>query len=119
MESLFSHPVVGASWEGHVIESLVAVAPPDATPSFYRSSAGGGNWLAAALARRRAPGYRGEAQYHPESRAWASPCLSRHSAGKKWLVYPETDAYHLHDDIEVLPLHTAMHTLAARQTGGQ
>ena len=40
MDSLLSHPVVGASWEGHVVESLLAVAPPEVTPSFYRSSAG-------------------------------------------------------------------------------
>ena len=40
MDSLLSHPVVGASWEGHVVESLLAVAPAEVTPSFYRSSAG-------------------------------------------------------------------------------
>jgi uncharacterized protein len=40
MDSLLSRPVVCASWERHVIESLLAVAPLEATPSFYRSSAG-------------------------------------------------------------------------------
>ena len=33
------HPVVGESWEGHVIETLVSVLPPRATPYFYRTSA--------------------------------------------------------------------------------
>lgn len=39
-EALLSHPVVGGSWEGWVIESLLANAPPDAEASFYRTSAG-------------------------------------------------------------------------------
>ncbi len=37
---LFGHPVVGASWEGFVIENLLAVAPRGAKASFYRTSAG-------------------------------------------------------------------------------
>jgi predicted AAA+ superfamily ATPase len=40
MDALLSHPIVGASWEGHVIESLLAVAPAGTQPSFYRSNAG-------------------------------------------------------------------------------
>ena len=40
MDALLSHPIVGASWEGHVIESLLAVAPDGTQPSFYRSNAG-------------------------------------------------------------------------------
>jgi predicted AAA+ superfamily ATPase len=34
------HPVVGASWEGFVIENLLAAAPPRTTAGFYRTSAG-------------------------------------------------------------------------------
>jgi predicted AAA+ superfamily ATPase len=39
-EGLFGHPVVGPSWEGFVIENLLAVAPAGAEASFYRTSAG-------------------------------------------------------------------------------
>ena len=38
--ALAGHPVVGASWEGFVIENLLAAAPARTTPSFYRTSAG-------------------------------------------------------------------------------
>jgi predicted AAA+ superfamily ATPase len=38
--SLFGHPVVGASWEGFVIENLLSVAPEQAVASFYRTAAG-------------------------------------------------------------------------------
>lgn len=39
-ESLLSHPVVGGSWEGFCIETLIAAAPRGTEASFYRSSAG-------------------------------------------------------------------------------
>lgn len=39
-EALLGHPVVGGSWEGHVIESLIAAAPRDSEAYFYRSGAG-------------------------------------------------------------------------------
>ena len=37
---LSGHPVVGASWEGFVIESLITAAPYGTRPSFYRTAAG-------------------------------------------------------------------------------
>lgn len=39
-EDLFGHPVAGASWEGLVLESIVASAPRRSTPWFYRTSGG-------------------------------------------------------------------------------
>jgi uncharacterized protein len=40
-DALSDHPVVGASWEGFVIENLIAAAPARTIPSFYRTAAGG------------------------------------------------------------------------------
>lgn len=37
---LAGHPVVGASWEGFVIENLLAVAPTRTEASFYRATGG-------------------------------------------------------------------------------
>jgi len=37
---LAGHPVAGASWEGYVMENLLAAAPVRTTASFYRTSAG-------------------------------------------------------------------------------
>ena len=39
-DSLLGHPVIGASWEGFVIENLLAVAPPGTKAGFYRTAAG-------------------------------------------------------------------------------
>ena len=38
--ALAGHPVVGASWEGFVIENLLSVAPDRTQAGFYRTSAG-------------------------------------------------------------------------------
>jgi predicted AAA+ superfamily ATPase len=40
LDALVSHPVVGASWEGFVIEKLLAVRPQGVTAHFYRTSGG-------------------------------------------------------------------------------
>lgn len=39
-DTLVGHPVVGASWEGLVLENLLTVAPDRTSASFYRTSAG-------------------------------------------------------------------------------
>jgi predicted AAA+ superfamily ATPase len=39
-DDLMGHPVAGPSWEGFVIENLLAAAPEGAQASFYRTSAG-------------------------------------------------------------------------------
>ena len=39
-EQLAGHPVVGMSWEGFVMENLLAVVPWRSVPFFYRTSAG-------------------------------------------------------------------------------
>ena len=53
--SLAGHPVVGASWEGFVIENLLSVAPAGTRASFYRTSAGAEIDLVLELPGSRAP----------------------------------------------------------------
>jgi predicted AAA+ superfamily ATPase len=40
LDALLSHPVVGASWEGFVVEKLLAVSPAGVTAHYYRTSGG-------------------------------------------------------------------------------
>lgn len=40
LEALLGHPVVGGSWEGFCIETLIAAAPSGTEAFFYRTSAG-------------------------------------------------------------------------------
>ncbi len=39
-EALLSHPIIGASWEGFVIENLIRLAPARTESSYFRTSAG-------------------------------------------------------------------------------
>ena len=39
-ESLLGHPVVGASWEGFMIENIINAVGPETAAHFYRTSAG-------------------------------------------------------------------------------
>ena len=56
LEELLEHPVVGESWEGFVIENLLANAPRNTLPSFYRTAAGGAEMdLVLELPGRRRP----------------------------------------------------------------
>lgn len=116
IEGLLAHPVVGASWEGHVIESLLAVAPAGVTASFYRTAAGaeidlvltwpnGEHW---AIEIKRSTTPRAERGFH-------SACDDIQPR-RKWLVYPGTEAYPLRDGMEAMPLELAMQTLATERT---
>jgi uncharacterized protein len=40
LDHLLGHPVVGASWEGFAIETLIAAAGPSVIPLFYRTADG-------------------------------------------------------------------------------
>jgi predicted AAA+ superfamily ATPase len=40
LEDVLGHPVTGGSWEGMVVESLVAASPEGTEASFYRTAAG-------------------------------------------------------------------------------
>lgn len=40
VDEVLSHPVVGASWEGFVIEQLVAAAGPERQPLYFRTATG-------------------------------------------------------------------------------
>jgi predicted AAA+ superfamily ATPase len=110
-DALLSHPVVGHSWEAHVIESLLSVAPPTAQASYYRSSAGaeidlllswpnGEHW-AIEIKRSTTPKL---------ERGFFSACEDVKPT-QKWLVYSGTVPYPLGDDVQVLPLDVAMRKL--------
>jgi len=113
-EMLLSHPVVGASWEGFVIENLLAVAPEGVQGYFYRTSGGAEIDLLLHL---------------PDGRLWAveikrsltpRPKRGFHAAcadldpERRFVVYPGAEPYPLTAEIEAIPLrHLAERLLEA------
>lgn len=104
METLLSHPVLGASWEGYVIENLFAVAPDGAEGHFYRAS--GGTEIDLLL------GFPDESMWAIEIKRSLSPRPERgfHSAcsdlkpARKFVVYPGAETYPLSNDVQAIPL---------------
>ncbi|MER9791684.1 ATP-binding protein [Mesorhizobium sp. M0213] len=111
LEDVLAHPVAGASWEGFVIETLIAVAPPGTEANFYRTSAG------AEIDLLLTP---------PGSRPWAieikrslTPKVEKgfHLACedvdpiRRLVVYPGAERFPLKHDVEAVPLHILAKTL--------
>jgi predicted AAA+ superfamily ATPase len=114
VDALLSHMVVGASWEGFVIEHLLACAGPQAQGHFYRSSAGAEIDLLL---------------HWPDDQLWAieikrslAPKLERgfHIAcedlkpQRKLVIYPGTENLPLAADIRALSLADACAELSLR-----
>lgn len=111
-ESLLSHMVVGASWEGFCIETLLACAPAGVTGYFYRTSGGaeidlllvwpGGELWAIEIKRSSAP---------KVERGFHSACDDLNPS-QKWVVYPGQETYPLAADIQAISLHSLCEKLA-------
>jgi uncharacterized protein len=114
LEGLLGHPVVGGSWEGFCMETLIAAAPTGTEPYFYRTSAGAELDLILRL-----PG--GEVWAIEIKRATA-PKLSRGfhiaaadvGASRKLLVYAGSREVPASADTRALPLPAAIAHLRAQ-----
>ncbi|MBL8314357.1 MAG: ATP-binding protein [Rubrivivax sp.] len=115
-EDLLGHPIVGASWEGFVVENVLDVATRaqrDLQASFYRSSSGAEIDLLLSW-----PGGR---TWALEVKRSAAPKLERgfHAAcevvqpQRSIVVYPGATACPMGSGIEAMPLHTLLDELAA------
>ena len=101
LESVLAHPVAGTSWEGFVIEQLIASAQ-DAEASFYRTSHGAEADLVLA--------FRNGATWVVEIKRSSAPAVSKGfhlaakdvGATKKLLVAPVALSYPMRDGIEVM-----------------
>lgn len=102
LESILAHPVAGTSWEGFVIEQLLA-AVPEAEASFYRTSHGAEADLVLS--------FRNGETWVVEIKRSTAPVVSKGfhlaaadvGATKRLLVAPVAAAYPLRDGIEVMP----------------
>jgi predicted AAA+ superfamily ATPase len=108
LEGLLGHPVVGGSWEGFCLETLIAAAPAGAEPYFYRTSAGAELDLILRLPR-------GEV-WAIEIKRTTAPKLSRGfhiaaediGASRKFLVYAGAREVPATEDTRALPLPAAI-----------
>jgi predicted AAA+ superfamily ATPase len=110
-DAVLGHPVAGGSWEGWVIENLIAAAPEGMTATFYRTSAGAEVDLVLDL---------------PNAQRWAieikrskAPVVSKgfHTgsvdvqATHRWVVYPGDAPFPMAHGITAAPLRHVMNAL--------
>ena len=104
-DALAGHPVVSASWEGFVIENLLAVAPPRTMASFYRTLAGAEIDLLLEL-----PGKRGPWAIEIKRGLSAGPGRGFHHARedvkpeRAFIVYSGEERYPIAKDVEAIGL---------------
>jgi predicted AAA+ superfamily ATPase len=111
--ALAGHPVVGASWEGFVIENLLAAAPPRTMTSFYRTAAGAEIDLVLEL-----PGRRGLWGVEIKRGLTASPGKGFHNAQedikpkRSFLVYSGDERFPIAKDFDAIGVREMMAELA-------
>ncbi|MBK6412928.1 ATP-binding protein [Sphingopyxis sp.] len=112
-EDILGHPIAGPSWEGLVVETLIAAAPEGTRANFYRTSAGAEIDLVLTLP--------GDARWAVEIKRSLQPKLERgfHQAcldlepARRLLIYPGSETYPLGGGVEVMPLVQASEALLA------
>jgi hypothetical protein len=104
-EDLLAHPVVGASWEGFAIETLIAVAPDGTQPNFYRSSGGAEVDLVISFGSGESWAIEVKRSATPKpGRGFYSAC-DHLEPDRRLVVHPGTETFPVGNDTEALPLH--------------
>jgi len=104
LEDILSHPILGASWEGFVMENLLSCLPVGVTPWFYRTSAGAEIDLVIEVSPKEV--------YAIEVKRSMSPALSKGfylgsediGASKRYIVYPGMESFPVAKDVVALSL---------------
>lgn len=104
-DALAGHPVAGPSWEGFVIENLLAASPARTTAGFYRTSAGAEIDLVLDL-----PGRKGRWAVEIKRGLSATPSRGFYHAredlrpNRAFIVYSGEEQYPVSDDVEAIGL---------------
>lgn len=116
-DDVVSHPVAGGSWEGWVIENLIAVAPTSTQAFFYRSAAGAELDLVLELPKRQ--------RWVVEIKRSSSPSVSRgfHTAATdvkataRWVVHAGHESFPLGQDVRAVSLADLQREVAGIEAG--
>jgi uncharacterized protein len=112
-DDVIGHPVAGGSWEGWVIENLLAVAPQGTQAFFYRSSAGAELDLLLELPKRQ--------RWAIEIKRSSAPAVSRGfhvaaedvKATQRLVVHSGSESFPLGREVRATSVLDLQHALAA------
>ena len=111
---LVSHPVVGGSWEGFVIENIMSVVQGRALPYYYRTSAGAEIDLILEFS--------GQEKWAIEIKRSSAPALSKGfhiscediQADRKFVIYSGKDRFPMGEDVTAISLADMMQEILTK-----
>jgi predicted AAA+ superfamily ATPase len=103
-EAVLGHPVAGASWEGLVIENLIAVASGRAEASFYRTSGGAEVDLVLSWPDGREWAVEIKRSLAPRVERGLRSALADIEPERSFVVYPGSERYRLSAGVEAIGL---------------
>jgi predicted AAA+ superfamily ATPase len=111
LDDVLSHQVAGGSWEGMVVESILAAAPQGTDAAFYRTAAGAELDLVLTLP--------GDELWAIEIKRGSAPKLERgfyHACvdlnpARRFVVYNGSEAFQINADTEAVGLHEMVRRL--------
>lgn len=115
-DDLLGHPVAGGSWEGFVIENLLAVVPPGAEAGFWRTSAGAEIDLVLAFDNTRWA-IEIKRSLTPEPSKGFKVAADDIKAARRLIVFPGTETVPLGLDVYAIPLLDLMQDLRQPRSG--
>ena len=104
LEDVAGHPVVGTSWEGFVIETVLSAAPDRAEAGFYRSSGGAEIDLVLSLPGRAPWAVEIKRSLDPRPRRGFHSACGDVRPEARFVVYPGGERYRVAADVEAVPV---------------
>jgi uncharacterized protein len=111
LDELLSHPIAGKSWEGFVVDALMAVAPDSVTAHFYRTSAGAEIDLLLQLPGNQSWAIEIKRGLTPKVEKGFYLACEDIRPTRRFVIYPGTERFALRADVDAVPLATAMREL--------
>ena len=111
LDDLLGHPVAGASWEGFVVENLIAAAPPGTDAWFYRTRAGAEIDLLLHLPSLESWAIEVKRSTAPRIPKGFRIATADVDATRRFIVHPGCEAYPLDEAITAIPLPALMERL--------
>lgn len=114
LDDLMGHPVVGASWEGFIIENLISNLPIGATYWFYRTAAGAEIDLVIEIGSKNRIAIEIKRSSTPKvSKGFYIGCEDI-EATHKYVVYPGEERFPLGDNVTAISLPEIMNVIGQK-----
>ena len=108
LDDVLSHPVVGASWEGFVIENILSVMPDTASAYFYRTTGGAEVDLVLTFPRQEVWAIEIKRSLSPAVEKGFYYACDDVRATRRFIIYPGTERFPLPHKVEAISLREIM-----------